>query len=150
MIHKLQFEAPLIGPRNSTASEKLFTRTGALHGCGIESEMTINSETDHVKLKEIGNEAFKKGDFELALDAYTKAMDIAKEEKIRQEDFAILYKNRAAVHLKSEDFQCAVEDCTKALDLVREVDKCLPQGGLIHGRCYKQGAKGIFLGIFRK
>ena len=93
---------------------------------GVEFEMTINSETDHVKLKEIGNEAFKKGDFELALDAYTKAMDIAKEEKGRHEVVAILYKNRAAVHLKSEDFQCAVEDCTKALDLVREVEKCLP------------------------
>jgi len=43
--------------------------------------MTINPETDHVKLKEIGNEAYKKGDLDLALDAYTRAMDNAKKRK---------------------------------------------------------------------
>jgi len=80
--------------------------------------MTINPETDHVKLKEIGNEAYKKGDLDLALDAYTRAMDNAKKEKSRDEDLAILYKNRAAVYIKNQEFQSAVVDCTKSLELV--------------------------------
>ncbi len=80
--------------------------------------MTINSETDPIRLKEIGNEAFKSGDMDEALAAYTKAMDIAKEEKNREADLAVLFKNRAAVHLKNEQFQKAVDDCTKSLELV--------------------------------
>jgi len=80
--------------------------------------MTINPETDHVKLKEIGNEAYKKGDLDLALDAYTRAMDNAKKEKSRDEDLAILYKNRAAVYIKNQEFQSAIVDCTKSLELV--------------------------------
>lgn len=84
--------------------------------------MTINPETDHVKLKEIGNEAYKKGDLDLALDAYTRAMDSAKKEKSRDEDLAILYKNRAAVYIKNQEFQSAIVDCTKSLELVREIE----------------------------
>ena len=83
--------------------------------------MTIPPETDHVKLKEIGNEAYKKGDFDLALDAYTRAMDIARKEKSRDEDLAIIHKNRAAVHIKNEEYQKAVDDCTKCLELVRKI-----------------------------
>ena len=74
-----------------------------------------------MKLKEIGNEAYKKGDFDLALDAYTRAMDISRKEKSCNEDLAILYKNRAAVHIKNQEFQSAVADCTKCLELVREI-----------------------------
>lgn len=85
------------------------------------AKMTITPETDHMKLKEIGNEAYKKGDFDLALDAYTRAMDISRKEKSCNEDLAILYKNRAAVHIKNQEFQSAVADCTKCLELVREI-----------------------------
>jgi tetratricopeptide (TPR) repeat protein len=80
--------------------------------------MAIGKETDPIKLKEIGNEAFKSGDFDEALSAYTKAMDIAGEEKNKDADLAVLHKNRAAVHLKNEDYQDAVDDCTKSLELV--------------------------------
>ena len=83
-------------------------------------KMTVLAEADHIKLKEIGNDAYKKGDFDLALDAYTRAMDMSRRDKGRDEDLAILYKNRAAVHIKNKEFQSAVGDCTKCLELVRE------------------------------
>ena len=81
--------------------------------------MTIDPAADHVRLKDMGNDAYKKGEYDLALDAYTRALDTSKEDKIRDEELAILYKNRALVLLKNEDFQSAVADCTKCLELVR-------------------------------
>ena len=56
-------------------------------------------------------------------------------------DLAILYKNRAAVHLRMQNFRLAVEDCTKSLENVRErelLESCLTQ------KCYSN--KFLFVG----
>lgn len=67
-------------------------------------------------LKESGNDAFKAGDFDEAIDKYTKAIEVSKKDEVK--DLAVLYKNRAAVYLKLEEFDRAIQDCDKSLDLV--------------------------------
>jgi len=94
--------------------------------------MTIDPAADHVRLKDMGNDAYKKGEYDLALDAYTRALDTSKEDKIRDEELAILYKNRAQVLLKNEDFQSAVADCTKCLELVPNDPKALYRRSLAY------------------
>ena len=79
--------------------------------------------TSSVDLKNEGNEAFKMGDLEKALDLYEKAANATKSEDFK--DLAIIYKNRAAVHLKMENYTYAVEDCTKSLQLVPDDPKAL-------------------------
>lgn len=73
------------------------------------------------QLKEQGNEAYKNGDFDLALEKYTAALKISKEAK----DKAVLYKNRAAVYLKTEDYKSVVKDCTECLELCPKDPKAL-------------------------
>lgn len=82
---------------------------------------TVISE-DLVKLKEEGNEAFKQGNWELALKCYTKAIKLTKDET---PDKAIYYKNRAAVYLKLDDYENAFQDCNKSLDIVPNDPKTL-------------------------
>lgn len=69
-------------------------------------------------LKEKGNEAFKQGDLDEALCYYTQAIDLS-DKKANEKDLAVIYKNRAAVHLKNEDYDEVVADCTKSIELVR-------------------------------
>ncbi|KAK3857144.1 hypothetical protein Pcinc_036588 [Petrolisthes cinctipes] len=73
------------------------------------------------QLKEEGNEAYKNGDLDTAIVKYTEALQISKEER----DQAVLYKNRAAVHLKMEDYDKTIKDCTDCLDLTPKDPKAL-------------------------
>ena len=65
------------------------------------------------KLKDNGNEAFKSGNYESALDNYSKALTVDPMNKSLKSK---LYFNRATVHSKLGDLQKCLEDCTKALD----------------------------------
>ena len=69
-------------------------------------------------LKEKGNEAFKQGDLDEALAYYTQAIDLSDKKKDNEKDLAVIFKNRAAVHLKNEDYEDVVADCTKSIELV--------------------------------
>lgn len=73
------------------------------------------------ELKEQGNQAYKEGDWDKALEKYTQAIQISTEER----DKAVLFKNRAAVHLKCEDFDKTVKDCTQCLELTPKDPKAL-------------------------
>lgn len=73
------------------------------------------------ELKEQGNQAYKDGDWDKALEKYTQAIKISTEER----DKAVLYKNRAAVHLKCEEFEQTVKDCTECLELTPKDPKAL-------------------------
>ncbi|NXX35402.1 TTC12 protein, partial [Nicator chloris] len=59
-------------------------------------------------LKEQGNEAFRKGDFALAIQRYTEGL-----EKLR--DKQELYTNRAQAYLKLHEYEKAITDCEWAL-----------------------------------
>nr|XP_033774347.1 tetratricopeptide repeat protein 12 [Geotrypetes seraphini] len=59
-------------------------------------------------LKEMGNKAFARGDYETAVQKYTEGLD-----KLR--DIEVLYTNRAQAYIKLEKYQDAVTDCEWAL-----------------------------------
>lgn len=86
-----------------------------------DQKVETGVKEDPEKLKTEGNEAFKAGNYELALVKYTEAIAIAENEN----DKSIYLKNRAAVNLKSEHFEKVVDDCTASLDICPNDPKAL-------------------------
>lgn len=84
--------------------------------------MIDNNMNDYNKLKESGNSAFKQGDYETALDFYTKALKVTAEESHER---ATCLKNRAAVYLKQNQNNKVIEDCSKSLEIVPDDPKAL-------------------------
>ncbi|XP_044134382.1 tetratricopeptide repeat protein 12 [Bufo gargarizans] len=66
-------------------------------------------------LKDLGNEAFSKGDYETAILHYSDGL-----RKLK--DMQVLYTNRAQAYIKLEKYQDAISDCEWALKCD---DKCL-------------------------
>ena len=89
--------------------------------------MTIDDSSTHILLKEQGNTHFKQGKYEEAVDYYTKAIQACEDIGLSQakNDLAVLYKNRAACHLKKERYENAVLDSTRSLELVSNDPKAL-------------------------
>lgn len=75
-----------------------------------------------LKLKEDGNQAFAEGDWSKALACYTQAINLIEFDSPEK---AVLYKNKAAVHLKVSDYEAAIEDSTKSLDICPNDPKAL-------------------------
>lgn len=73
-------------------------------------------------LKEHGNEAFKTGEWLKALQCYSSALDLLKENN---RDKSILFKNRAAVYNKLGEFENVIGDCTASLNIVANDPKAL-------------------------
>ncbi|XP_026719395.1 tetratricopeptide repeat protein 12, partial [Athene cunicularia] len=59
-------------------------------------------------LKEKGNDAFRKGDYDIAIQRYTEGLEKLKD---KQE----LYTNRAQAYLKIQEYEKAIGDCEWAL-----------------------------------
>lgn len=72
--------------------------------------------------KEKGNEEFNKGNWSEALDCYTNALKLVKEENSEK---AIYYKNRAAAYLKLLDYENVIKDCDNALKICANDPKAL-------------------------
>lgn len=72
--------------------------------------------------KEKGNAEFNKGNWVEALNCYTNALKLSKEENAEK---AIFYKNRAAVHLKQQHYDSAIKDCDEALKICPKDPKAL-------------------------
>lgn len=66
------------------------------------------------KEKEAGNSAYKKKDFETAIQHYTKAIELD------DEDISFL-TNRAAVYLEMGKYEDCIKDCDKAVERGREL-----------------------------
>eukprot|EP00729_Bicosta_minor_P007842 gene7842-12593_t len=58
-----------------------------------------------------GNEFFKMGNFQSAINAFTAAVTL-------DPNMAPLYSNRAAAHMKMSDFHACAQDCSKAISLL--------------------------------
>lgn len=64
-------------------------------------------------LKNAGNDAFATGDYKLAIEKYTDALQLAPDNKLK----AILHRNRAMVRLNIEDYEGAEDDCDKGVSV---------------------------------
>lgn len=81
----------------------------------------MTTEDVVLEFKEKGNESFKNGKWEEAIEYYTKAIINGEHHK----QLAVLYKNRAAAYLKINDFDSALADSTASLNLSPHDPKAL-------------------------
>lgn len=79
-----------------------------------EEEVLENKEKSE-RLKKAGNEIFKTGDYEKALEIYTEALETCPAKCPHER--AVLYNNRAAAHKHLDAKNAAIEDCTHAIEL---------------------------------
>ncbi|XP_004689879.1 PREDICTED: tetratricopeptide repeat protein 1 [Condylura cristata] len=70
---------------------------------------------ESTKLKEAGNEQFKKGDYIEAESSYSQALQMC--PSCFQKDRSILFSNRAAARMKQDKKELAISDCSKAIQL---------------------------------
>ncbi|NXE02657.1 TTC12 protein, partial [Chaetorhynchus papuensis] len=76
-------------------------------------------------LKEKGNEAFREGDFALAIQRYTEGLEQLRD---KQE----LYTNRAQAYLKLHEYEKAISDCEWAL----KCNKNCPKAYFLMGKAH--------------
>ena len=69
------------------------------------------------RLKELGNDALKKGLYKSANHHYTNALEECK-------DMLSLYTNRALARIRLEMWQDVVDDCTRVLEYAEVFDEC--------------------------
>jgi len=84
-------------------------------------EIMPQMEKEVVAMKEEGNTAFKNGQYEQAIDFYSKAL----KQTTARDDRAVLLKNRAACYLKMGRNTDAATDCTDVLDICPNDTKAL-------------------------
>ncbi|XP_071962789.1 stress-induced-phosphoprotein 1-like [Antedon mediterranea] len=77
-----------------------------------EKEMDPNKKKA-LDLKTEGNAAYKKKEFDEAIDLYSKAIELDPDEMT-------YLTNRAAVHFEKKDFDACRTDCLKAVEVGRE------------------------------
>jgi stress-induced-phosphoprotein 1 len=63
--------------------------------------------------KELGNAAYKKKDFETALEHYNKAVDLDKTN-------VVFRNNRAAVYFEQGNYDACIKECEEAVEIGRE------------------------------
>lgn len=83
-----------------------------------EPEQQNLTEEDRKKLaaqkeKELGNAAYKKKDFDAALEHYSKALEIDPTD-------ITFYNNVAAVYFEQKEFEKCIKECEKAIEIGRE------------------------------
>ncbi|OWK55718.1 Tetratricopeptide repeat protein 12 [Lonchura striata] len=91
----------------------------------INTSGTARVEAADAALKEQGNEAFRAGDFALAIQSYSEGL-----EKLR--DKQELYTNRAQAYLKLHEYEKAISDCEWALKCNRNCLKAYFLMGKAH------------------
>ncbi|XP_078448093.1 hsp70-Hsp90 organizing protein 2-like [Wolffia australiana] len=79
-----------------------------------EEDDSKKRKAEAQKEKEAGNAAYKKKDFETAIQHYTKALELD------DEDISFL-TNRAAVYLETGNYEDCIKDCDKAVERGREL-----------------------------
>ncbi|CAO2642605.1 Tetratricopeptide repeat protein 1 [Lemmus lemmus] len=70
---------------------------------------------ESAKLKEEGNEQFKRGDYIDAESSYSQALQMC--PSCFQKDRSVLFSNRAAARMKQDKKEMAINDCSKAIQL---------------------------------
>merc|ERR1719384_799535 len=75
------------------------------------------------KYKSEGNDHFKAGQYKLAINSYSKAIQATPQN-------AVLFSNRAMAKLKNKDFKSAESDCTQCIELDSSLIKAWFRRGL--------------------
>lgn len=73
--------------------------------------LTLGLNTQMITSPLLGNEFFKAGNYQSAVNAFTAAVTLDPK-------MAPLYSNRAAAHMKMNDFHAGAQDCSKAISLL--------------------------------
>ncbi|CAN9513305.1 unnamed protein product [Ophioblennius macclurei] len=68
---------------------------------------------DPMQLKDQGNKHFQAGEFDQAIECYTKAIKACKDKKV----LAVIHRNRSACYLKKENYSNAASDASRAIDV---------------------------------
>ncbi|KAI3872254.1 hypothetical protein MKW98_011746 [Papaver atlanticum] len=79
-----------------------------------EEKETMEKKKESLKEKELGTAAYKKKDFETAVEHYTRAMEL------NDEDISFI-TNRAAVYLEMGKYEECIKDCDRAVERGREL-----------------------------
>lgn len=91
-------------------------------------------ETEALKLKELGTEAYKRRNFPKALEYYEAAFKLAPQN-------ASLLLNQSAVHFEAGNFDKAIEKSNAAVDCARCADK--PSDYAFYGKAYARIANSL-------
>eukprot|EP00808_Paulinella_micropora_P018804 g38370.t1 len=114
----------IMGHKNKRVKQGLGFDCG--RGVGMAAtEGKDDTEEKVLHFKELGNKAFKEHHFELAIQHYTKGLEL-------DPSHAILLCNRAFCHTKLEKFGAAVIDATSAI----QANKSFPKGYYRRGSAY--------------
>lgn len=78
---------------------------------------TSDPSQSAAQLKNKGNQCFRDGDYERAIDLYTAAIDLCPESSGTER--SVLLSNRAAArtHLTPDDLDSIIRDCSQSLEL---------------------------------
>jgi len=87
----------------------------SIEGKEEQKERTKIESQSNIK-KHNGNKAFFKGNYEVAIQRFTEAIELTPENHI-------LYSNRAACYLKIGDWEKALEDSTRCIELKEDFAK---------------------------
>lgn len=87
-----------------------------------EEEMVANKVKSDA-IKQTGNDVFKNGDYERAIELYTEAIELCAKRYTNER--SILFNNRAAAHKHLDAKSAAIDDCTKAIELNPDYVKAL-------------------------
>ncbi|KAM4576600.1 protein unc-45 homolog B-like isoform 2-T2 [Odontesthes bonariensis] len=68
---------------------------------------------DPVQLKDEGNKHFQEENIDKAIECYTSAIKVCKDNKL----LAVIHRNRSACYLKKESYANAASDASKAIDV---------------------------------
>lgn len=90
---------------------------------GTVKELKLSPFDQAVKHKESGNDCFKKGKYDGAIEFYDQAIDICPKDKTT--DLSQFHQNRAAAYEQLGKWEAVADDCTKALELNQKYIKAL-------------------------
>jgi len=88
-----------------------------------QEEVQMDKETRALGFKERGNNFFKKGKNDLAINMYTKAIELCPT-------VAVFYNNRAMAYVKAKQWSLAEQDCTAAISLDSKLVKAYFRRGI--------------------